>query len=387
MQPKVIPTHLSAAFDAHLSDERIRSAREGCVVALVLFASFGVLDIWAAPSALVEVWSLRAFVVLLLTGLLCSTWFPFFLKHYVPLVITVYMCMGIATMGMIYVSGMNDLARHHYYIVIILVVMALYTWSFLSLSLTAATGLFLAALYIAMAVGFQYINNTQEWPMLLSNCFFLVSANVIGIYSNIKRNRYLRESFWLQQDLLFKLEHTEDAKKESDFHSDHDSLTGLPNRKQLMRRLNLALENSTENGTKVALLFIDLDGFKPINDKLGHATGDAVLTVIGKRLANCVRGSDLLARIGGDEFIVVLETEMNHEVEARRVAQAILASFERPIRKPDIDQALSASIGIAFFPDHADDAKELIVAADHQMYISKHQGKGVISVASALPKQ
>lgn len=381
MLPKNFPIHLNASFNAHLTGERIRSAREGCVVALVLFASFGILDIWAASSALTEVWSLRAFVVVLLSGLLWTTWFPFFLKRYVPLVITIYMGMGLATVAMIYVSGMNDLARHHYYIVIILEVMALYTWSFLSLYLTAATGFFLVAMYIAMAVGLHHMNSPQEWPVLLSNCFFLVSANVIGIYSNIKRNRYLYESFLLEQNLLSELERTEDEKKQSDFHSDHDVLTGLPNRKQLMRRLDHALESARANDTKIALLFIDLDGFKPINDELGHATGDIVLTVIGKRLANCVRGSDLLARIGGDEFIVVLETETNHSEEAMRVATTILSSFERPIRKPDIEQPLSASIGIAFFPDHASKAEQLIVEADHQMYAAKRRGKGIISIA------
>jgi diguanylate cyclase (GGDEF)-like protein len=366
----------------HLTGERIRSAREGCVVALVLFAAFGVLDIWAATSALVEVWTLRAFVVLLLLGLLWSTWFPFFLKRYVPLVLTIYMGMGLATVAMIYVSGMNDLARHHYYIVIILEVMALYTWSFLSLYLTAATGFFLVGMYVFMAVVFHHMNNAQEWPILLSNCFFLVGANIIGIYSNIKRNRYLYESFLHEQNLLSELERTEDEKKLSDFNSDHDVLTGLPNRKQLMRKLNLALNNARANGSKIALLFIDLDGFKPINDELGHATGDIVLTVIGKRLANCVRASDLLARIGGDEFIVVLETESNHHEEVHRVASSILSSFERPIRKPDIEQSLSASIGIAFFPDHASEAEQLIVAADLQMYVAKRQGRGIINIAA-----
>jgi diguanylate cyclase (GGDEF)-like protein len=107
-----------------------------------------------------------------------------------------------------------------------------------------------------------------------------------------------------------------------------------------------------------------------------------VLTVIGKRLANCVRASDLLARIGGDEFIVVLETESNHHEEVHRVASSILSSFERPIRKPDIEQSLSASIGIAFFPDHASEAEQLIVAADLQMYVAKRQGRGIINIAA-----
>ena len=381
MQHNVIPSHLRASFNTHLTHERIRSAREGCIVALVLFTSFGVLDIWAASSALTEVWSLRAFVVVLLLGLLWSTWFPLFLKRYVPLVISIYLGMGLATVGMIYVSGMNDLARHHYYIVIILEIMALYTWSFLSLYLTAATGMLLVALYLSMAIGLHQMNNALEWPVLLSNCFFLVSANIIGIYSNIKRNRFILESFLLQQTLHNKLQHTEGAKKESDFLSDHDPLTGLPNRKRFMRELKDAVNSAKEMQTKVALLFIDLDGFKLINDTLGHAVGDVVLKVIAQRLSGAVRDEDILARLGGDEFVVVLESGAFHQEEAETVAKTILESFEKPIRQPDIECALSASIGIAFYPDHAADADELLIAADHQMYAAKRKGKGLVSIA------
>ena len=85
MQLKLIPPHLSASFDAHLSAERIRGAREAFIVALVLFASAGILDIWMAPSVLFEIWALRAFIILLLSGLLWSTWFPFFIQRYVEM--------------------------------------------------------------------------------------------------------------------------------------------------------------------------------------------------------------------------------------------------------------------------------------------------------------
>ena len=381
MQLKLIPPHLSASFDAHLSAERIRGSRDAFIVALVLFASAGILDIWMAPSVLFEIWALRAFVILLLSGLLWSTWFPFFIQRYVQLVMTIYLCMGISTVAMIYVSGINDLARHHYYIVIILEIMALYTWSYLSFKLTVAIGFFLVALYVAMAVGLHHMNNTQEWPVLLSNCFFLVSANIIGMYSNILRNSYMRESFLLQRNLLNDLELSKDEKIQSDFHSDHDHLTGLPNRKYLMRELKEALASAKQLNTKVTLLFIDLDGFKPINDELGHAIGDAVLKVIGQRLEGCARDSDIIARIGGDEFVVVLESGVHHQEEALRVANAILASFRQPIRQPHIKRTLSASIGIAFYPDHAADADELMIAADHQMYAAKRQGKSVVSIA------
>jgi diguanylate cyclase (GGDEF)-like protein len=378
-----IPLQLQSSYAEHLSGERIHSVREGCIVALLLFAAFGILDIWAIPSALSSVWLIRGFIVLILLGLYWSTRFPFFLKRYVPLVISTYLLLGFSIEAMIFLAGMNDLARHHYYITLILVVMALYTWSFLSLRLTMTTGIILVASYIAEALLFQHLNNAQEWPVLLSNLFFLMGANIIGIYSNIKRNRYMHESFLLQQKLQAELERSEEEKRNSHFHSEHDALTGLPNRKKLMRELKHTLDEAMISHNKVALLFIDLDGFKPINDEHGHATGDQVLTIIGQRLTRCVREEDIMARIGGDEFVVALTLDGKdpYREESRRIAQSILTSFERNIRQPDIHLPLSASIGIAFYPEHAKDAEELLAAADLQMYAAKRQGKGMISMA------
>ena len=147
-------------------------------------------------------------------------------------------------------------------------------------------------------------------------------------------------------------------------------------------QLDQAVTRAKASGPKLAWLFIDLDGFKPVNDKFGHAVGDAVLKVVGQRLAHCVRASDLFARIGGDEFVVVLAQEPGGEDVATRIAAAIIGSIEAPIRDPDIGQALSASIGVGVFPDHAADATALLKVADEQMYQAKRKGKGTVSVAT-----
>ena len=104
--------------------------------------------------------------------------------------------------------------------------------------------------------------------------------------------------------------------------------------------------------------------------------------MVGQRLAHCVRASDLFARIGGDEFVVVLAQEPGGEDVATRFAAAIIGSIEAPIRDPDIGQALSASIGVGVFPDHAADATALLKVADEQMYQAKRKGKGTVSVAT-----
>ncbi|MBE0622782.1 MAG: GGDEF domain-containing protein [Burkholderiales bacterium] len=381
MRTHPIPVQLRASFEAHLAEERIRSTREGCVLASVLYALFGILDIWAIPTALQEVWLIRTIAVIMLLGYYWSTHFPFFIKRYVPLIVTMYLGLGLGIEAMVFLSGPADLARHLYYTGLILVVMALYTWSFLQIWQSAATGLALVVLYVLIALYIHNMGNTQEWPVLMTNCFFFVSANIVGVYANVIRGRYLRENFLLRQNLVSDLQRTEAEKKESEFWSEHDALTGLPNRKHLMPRFDAVIANAARTGSALALLFVDLDGFKPINDQFGHATGDAVLKAVGKRLASCVREDDLVARLGGDEFVVVLSVDGSHHDAARRVARSIIASIASPIREPNIGRALSSSVGIAFYPNDAADAESLLAAADRQLYEAKRQGRGTISVA------
>lgn len=153
----------------------------------------------------------------------------------------------------------------------------------------------------------------------------------------------------------------------------HDTLTGLPNRKLFLDRLKHCLAHARRQKNNVALLFIDLDNFKNVNDTLGHDVGDAVLRLAGARLSEVVRDGDTVARVGGDEFTAILD-DCDYET-ANHVAQRIIddlsASFE--IDKRSI--FLSASIGVTFYPDDGDSSGSLIKAADSAMYRAKEQGR------------
>lgn len=381
MPEQIVPPHLKAAFSQYLAAEQVRSTREICLLASVLYTLFGILDLWAIPSALQTVWLIRALVVAHLMLILWCTRLPFFLEHYLPLTVGMYWVMGLGIECMVYLSGDNDLARYLYYTGLILVVMALYTWSFLSVWKNAAIGLALVGLYIFIALQFQRMGTHTEWPLLLTNCFFFVSANVIGVFSNIQRDRYFRENFLLRQNLLTDLQQTQALKTQSQYWAEHDPLTGMANRMYLMRRLKDAMDMAKPSGITLALLFMDLDGFKAINDQWGHAMGDTVLKVVAMRLARCMREGDLLARIGGDEFVAVLEVKPDNRQAATSLATLIVASIESPIRELDMERALSVSIGIAFFPGHAQDADSFLNAADEQMYAAKRQNRGAIRVA------
>jgi diguanylate cyclase len=151
-----------------------------------------------------------------------------------------------------------------------------------------------------------------------------------------------------------------------------DDLTGLPNRRHLDRSLRARLDAAGVRGTSVALLLIDLDGFKELNDTLGHRAGDLVLEQIGPRLRAVLRSSDELARLGGDEFAVVLSDADDAEPVGRRIRQAL----EAGLTIDGIDVRIGASIGIALFPEHGDDAETLLQRADVAMYQAKAARSG-----------
>ncbi len=154
-----------------------------------------------------------------------------------------------------------------------------------------------------------------------------------------------------------------------------DALTSLPNRLLLLDRFTQAIAIAKRHGTRLALLFMDINHFKQINDTLGHATGDAVLKLVALRLATSVSDADTVSRHGGDEFLILLP-EVSQASDATRIASKIIAALSAPCRVGEHVLRLTASIGISIYPDDGDDAQLLINRADAAMYRAKRQGLG-----------
>jgi diguanylate cyclase (GGDEF)-like protein/PAS domain S-box-containing protein len=152
----------------------------------------------------------------------------------------------------------------------------------------------------------------------------------------------------------------------------HDILTGLANRSMLMEQLERDLALARRHQQSLALLYIDLDGFKPVNDRYGHAHGDLVLQQVATRMAHVLRDSDLLSRQGGDEF-VVLVPQAGSIPELLQLAAKLVATISEPLECLE-GEGISASIGLARYPDHGLTADDLLVAADNAMYAAKQQG-------------
>lgn len=154
----------------------------------------------------------------------------------------------------------------------------------------------------------------------------------------------------------------------------HDPLTELPNRKLLSDRLHQAIALARREKKRMAVMFVDLDNFKTVNDNLGHATGDLLLRQVALRLQACVRESDTIARIGGDEFIVLL-LNIDPEQDAMLVAEKIRHSLNQPYMLADARMTISSSIGIAIYPEHGADEMLLLKNADAAMYNAKLAGR------------
>ena len=162
----------------------------------------------------------------------------------------------------------------------------------------------------------------------------------------------------------------------------HDQLTGLPNRSLLLDRLSQVLARAKRDDKQFALLFLDLDGFKDINDRLGHAAGDKVLQRVAERLLSCVRGGDTACRYGGDEFVLLLP-EVESETRAVEVAEKIRGRLAMPHEIDGHAIALTATVGIAVYPRNGIGQVDLIEHADAAMYRAKG-AKGISGTRLAL---
>ena len=159
------------------------------------------------------------------------------------------------------------------------------------------------------------------------------------------------------------------------FRANHDALTGLPNRRLFEDRLQSAIASALRHGERFALMLVDLDRFKGVNDRFGHLAGDALLVEVGRRLQRCVRASDTVARLGGDEFAVILG-EVGGREDAVEVAARICASMAEPFELGEGVAQIGASVGIALGPQDDADAEELQRRADAALYTVKHGGRG-----------
>ncbi len=207
-------------------------------------------------------------------------------------------------------------------------------------------------------------DGNRHYIELSASPLFDTDKNCIGI---IESARDITEHLEVQDELR-------EQKSILNHQAHHDALTGLPNRVLFHDRLGQAIEKAKRSGSKIALLFIDLDHFKEINDSLGHGVGDEVLKIVTQRLRDVIRDKDTIARLGGDEFTVVLE-DLALAQDASLISNKILKILCEPININDNTLYVSSSIGISIYPDDGQESHNLLKFADSAMYKAKDEGR------------
>ena len=256
-------------------------------------------------------------------------------------------------------------------------------------TLLAVNGV-LFTIYIGCCVHFWFAYERGTAGAFVTIAGFLSWASVFVIAPGIKTflpNVHIENEVWnlpkyiVAVGMILLL--LEEQIEHNQYLALHDELTGLPNRRLFQDRLNSALERARRTGSKAALLLIDLDRFKQVNDTFGHHAGDRVLEHVGNVFVARVRRSDTVARTGGDEFAVILDEPVSR-ADADRVASSLVELLDQPFSLGDREIPIGASIGIALYPDDANDAEGLCIAADLQMYNYKHR-RGTINPARPIP--
>ncbi|PKH03753.1 GGDEF-domain containing protein, partial [Psychromonas sp. MB-3u-54] len=211
----------------------------------------------------------------------------------------------------------------------------------------------------------------------------LVIANKELAFQNEEKDKRAAELDIANQKLAFQSKEKGKLAEKLNGLAFYDALTGLPNRRILIDRLNHALASNVRNGRESAVMFVDLDHFKDINDSLGHEVGDLLLIQIAQRLESCLRKGDTVGRLGGDEFVLILENLDEKTIEAAAKANAIADKIFAALNKPyqlDMHQCYStASIGAVFFDHEGKTAEDLLKQADIAMYQAKKAGGNLIS--------
>ncbi len=219
----------------------------------------------------------------------------------------------------------------------------------------------------------------SKGPRSFENRFVTVELNSMGIYDHSSLERFGRfiGTYGVAKDITDRKK----AEETISYQAYHDLLTGLPNRALFQDRLGLAIAQARRNGQMLAVMFLDLDRFKVVNDTLGHVAGDELLQGVSTRLRGCLREGDTLARVGGDEFILLLP-QVGCGEDAVKTARKILAAFTEPFPLDSRELFASVSIGISLFPDHGETMDTLTKHADIAMYHAKSLGRNNYQIYS-----
>jgi diguanylate cyclase len=361
---------LEREYDSKAQARTLLQGRIAVVVGCILYLSFGILDSWYVPSDLrLAVWLARLIpmavpAAVLMSMLMSTRWFH--ARNYISLAM-VGLAAGTALLIIFALIPVDSLSV--YYPALVMV-------TFWSYNFSGSRFIYAFVVDMLLLAGYTTISFCQHHPlhMIASHIYFIVISNLLGGGSG-----YLQE---YQNRQLFLREREINAQRLDNLAMAlHDRLTGLPNRQLLQDRMEQALGHAMRDSLVHAGFFIDLDGFKMINDRLGHEAGDRVLNWVAGQLRQVTRDSDTVARLGGDEFFV-LGYDVRDTTGAQRLADRMLACIAEQMPHPHEQVELAASIGICMFPFQSATVKTIVHRSDLAMYEAKKKGKNCAMISA-----
>ena len=358
-------------YQLFLKDEKVKLTRLLSFLGFMLYGAFVFVDYWALKSSFGVAVYIRLTAVSIMLSTFLFTYHKSFIKYY-STVLTANFLIAIAGVdAMIYLSLPSDHAYTSYFAGLMIVMLALYSWTYLKASITSIISIIVLGAYVGIEIYAKDMVATDRTAEVITNIFYLGSALIFGFFAQIQRDNYLRQNFFLQRSLQNAYEKKSIEARDNEYLANHDPLTDLPNRRHLTELLNNSLEIAANEEKVLVVMFIDLNGFKQINDVYGHNAGDEVLVIVAKRLELAIRNGDHISRLGGDEYVLGLMMEKENLDEIETMANKFIDIISQPMNVEGLRVKVGASIGVAAYPIHGNSIEALIEIADQRMYQAK----------------
>jgi len=355
-------------YQLFLKHEKIKLTRLLSMLGFLLYGAFLIVDYWALKSALSISISIRLTVI---SFMLLTYWFTYhssFIRYYSVVLTSNFIIAVSGVEAMVYLAIPSDHAYTSYFAGLMIVLLAMYSWTYLKASITSCISILVLVAYIGIEFYAKDMVATDRTAAVITNIFFLGGSIIFGFFAQVQRDNYLRQNFFLQRSLKDAYDKKSEEASDNEYLANHDSLTDLPNRRYMMELLNQSLDVASQKDKVLVIMFIDLNGFKQINDVYGHNAGDEVLIIVAKRLELAIRQGDHLSRLGGDEYLLGLMMEKENLGEIEAMANKFVDVISQSMNVEGLRVKVGASIGIAAYPIHGNNVEALINIADHKMY-------------------
>jgi len=360
------------SFSDDLKDEKEYSSRVISLLATFLFVIYTIMDCFGLPKeTLTAIIPVRIIAISIFLGFYFITYKPIFQKQYNKINLCAYYAGGVAVAIGAYIAQPGDYSYNMYFAAFIILFIACFSWSYLPIYQSVFMSFVFVTVYSCIKIFSHGTTSGTELLSFLSHLFYMSSVIVLAAIAQQIRDSLIYRNLTLQEELKIIVdEKTEEAKKHKELAA-IDELTGLHNRRFITEKLRQSIADLKETDSSFILAYIDLNGFKLVNDKYGHDAGDAVLIITAERLKRLIRENDHVARLGGDEFLLGFEMKADNDQFIEKLNKKIRDIIAAPIAFEGNILRVGVSVGYAKYPDDGNGLEDLIKVADKAMYQDK----------------